>query len=137
MTLPRKSIGFAMSPDGKRLYAVGGHPPNDECDITLLEFFDFDAWQWKQLRPLKTTLADPKVTISPDSTKLYVMGKTLRQGHVIASYDFSRAEWAEIPRTNSKEWKEFIMSPDGKTLCSLDTTSHYDVGKLEAIRVAL
>eukprot|EP00471_Norrisiella_sphaerica_P014480 CAMPEP_0184503410 /NCGR_PEP_ID=MMETSP0113_2-20130426/51876_1 /TAXON_ID=91329 /ORGANISM="Norrisiella sphaerica, Strain BC52" /LENGTH=698 /DNA_ID=CAMNT_0026892903 /DNA_START=795 /DNA_END=2891 /DNA_ORIENTATION=- len=69
MTQTRRYLGCAISPDGRKLYAVGGDDQN--CSV---EYYDNPSRSWVPLPPMKTKRKGLGAALSPDGRRLYVVG---------------------------------------------------------------
>jgi len=65
----RRYLGVTISPDGSRLYAVGGDEENNTA-----EYFDFDMEQWVVLPSMASKRRGLGVAISPDGKRLFAVG---------------------------------------------------------------
>mmetsp|Transcript_12182 Transcript_12182/g.24602 ORF Transcript_12182/g.24602 Transcript_12182/m.24602 type:complete len:663 (+) Transcript_12182:93-2081(+) len=132
MNTPRAHLGVVISPDGRKIYAVGGFYTTR---LKTVEVYNMKTRKWTMLPDLSVERSGLGVALSPDGNTLYAMGgyngtllnscecldvtidrKQNKQRRWLACV--SRDEpWTRMPPMNSaRRYLAAVMSPDGKRI---------------------
>jgi len=145
MTAPRWGAAAAFTPDGKRIYVVGGGDPKRVDVLAALssaEYFDVEANRWVALPPMNYGRLQPGVAMSPEGKRLYVVGGRRSASVNTAEYlDLTTHTWHNLPRTPhgspSRVAPSVAITPDGRRLyvvggktLLLDPYMNREVGQL-------
>eukprot|EP00465_Bigelowiella_longifila_P008932 CAMPEP_0185276008 /NCGR_PEP_ID=MMETSP1359-20130426/55208_1 /TAXON_ID=552665 /ORGANISM="Bigelowiella longifila, Strain CCMP242" /LENGTH=314 /DNA_ID=CAMNT_0027869531 /DNA_START=365 /DNA_END=1309 /DNA_ORIENTATION=+ len=71
----RVNHAVAISPNGNKLYVVGGSPSEQSTPLKTIEVYDFEEKKWSNPGPrLKVGRTSLALVISPDGDKLFAVG---------------------------------------------------------------
>mmetsp|Transcript_36148 Transcript_36148/g.58003 ORF Transcript_36148/g.58003 Transcript_36148/m.58003 type:complete len:631 (-) Transcript_36148:145-2037(-) len=142
MKLKRSGLGAAISPDGKRLYAVGGIANGSPSNT--IEYFDFSVQMWKMLStPMKLARYGHGVAMGKDGRRLFAVGGFVegRPANSAEYYDFKTSQWYDLPpMKRCRTGFGIAVSPDGSKIyavggCGVSSASKCQFGG-RALRTA-
>eukprot|EP00471_Norrisiella_sphaerica_P002480 CAMPEP_0184483092 /NCGR_PEP_ID=MMETSP0113_2-20130426/4714_1 /TAXON_ID=91329 /ORGANISM="Norrisiella sphaerica, Strain BC52" /LENGTH=564 /DNA_ID=CAMNT_0026863265 /DNA_START=465 /DNA_END=2159 /DNA_ORIENTATION=- len=125
MRMKRSALGAAMSPDGKKLYAVGGVA--NGTPSSSVEYFDFSTQMWKMLpAQMKSARHGLGVTISADGRRLFAVGGYVKGKPVNSAefYDFKTKQWYDLPpMKHCRAGLGLTVSPNGRHVYAIGGSS--------------
>eukprot|EP00954_Amorphochlora_amoebiformis_P030024 1394007-Amorphochlora_amoeboformis.AAC.1 len=132
MRVNRRYLGVAISPDGSKLYAVGGYSSSEY--LNSVEYYDFKMRSWGLLPSMISRRCGLGVAISPDGRFLYAVGgydgpHYSNYLNTVERFDFEKKEWGMMPSMrNRRAHMGVVLSSDGKKLYAAggNFTKRYD-----------
>mmetsp|Transcript_15969 Transcript_15969/g.25560 ORF Transcript_15969/g.25560 Transcript_15969/m.25560 type:complete len:726 (+) Transcript_15969:169-2346(+) len=120
MRAKRRYLGVAVSPDGSKLFALGGY--HGSKYLKSVEVYDFHHRLWTNLPPMLERRCGLGVAMSPDGKRLYAVGGYDGPKHEnyldsVEVFNFRSMKWRRLPSMSTKRAHMGVtISPNGKKL---------------------